>query len=493
MSDSPPSQQLSHRSQLSYGAGDFGPSMAGNLLVVFCFFFLTNVAGLSASLTGLVLLLSNIWSALSMLVVGVLSDRTQHPWGRRRIWLACSAPILALSFFLHWLVPPTGELTRFLYYSLVAILFQTAGTAFLVPYGALLTDLTDISHEQTRLTSYRFSFSLGGGIGALFLAKALTDWFEQPQQQFLALGLAGSAFIIFSIFSCCLGTQERLSSPPKANESSSSTWKSLLGNRPLLLLVGIFSLSWLAVQLIPAVLPYFVLNCMELDASAVTTTIAVMQGTALLALFIWEPISRQVGKKTVYCVGTTLWILAQIGLAQLNPGQEHFMYGMGMLAGLGMATAYLVPPSMLPEVIDWDELKTGQRREGLFYSLMMCLQKLVLAFGLFLVGQLLSYSGFVQSLPGEALPLQPTEALQAIRFAIGWLPILALLGSLGLIVWYPIDAKIHREMVAQLQSGHIAFGEVPEEVPVPIQAEVPHAVEIPDFADAIQSEPTFAA
>ncbi|MGB7442423.1 MAG: MFS transporter [Coleofasciculaceae cyanobacterium] len=487
MSKSSLNESLSRRTQLAYGSGDLGPSMAGNLLVVFCFFFLTNVAGLSASLTGLVLMLSNIWSALSMLVVGILSDRTEHPWGRRRIWLFCSAPILGLSFFLHWLVPPTDDLGRFAYYLGVAILFQTAATAFLVPYGALLTDLTDSSDEQTRLTSYRFGFSLAGCIVSLLLAKLITDWLNLPQQQFLALGLAGGLCIVISILGCCWGTKERQLPKPTANENSESILKSLLTNRPLLLLLGIYSLSWLAVQLIPAILPYFVINCMELTSSEVTTMILVMQGTALVALYIWEPLTRQVGKKVVYSVGATLWILAQIGLASLEVGQVNFMYGMGMLAGLGMATAYLVPPSMLPEVIDWDEMRTGQRREGLFYSLMMFLQKVILAFGLFFVGQVLSWSGFQQSLPGEALSVQPELALQAIRLEIGLLPLLALAVSIALICFYPINSATHQNLVLQLQRKRVVVLLESGELDLPGNAEVLTPVAIPCSIDTLSS------
>lgn len=451
MSDRSETQSISLPKRLAYGAGDLGPSMAGNLIVVFCFFFLTNVAGLSADKAGLILLLSNLWNAIATVIVGILSDKTTSPWGRRRIWMFCSAPVLGVSFLLHWWIPPSNDWRLFVYYLAIALIFQTAAAAFSIPYGALVTDLTDESDEHTRLTSCRFSFSLGGCISSLLLAKGLSYWTNQPQEQFFELGAICGAIILISIYSCCWGTQER---PTPTLQSENLTWtqlKPLLTNIPLLLLIGIYSLSWLALQLVPAVLPYFVVNCLQLDTAAIIPMIMTLQGTALIALYLWESLTRQVGKKVVYGVGVTLWIIAEIGFYQLQPGQEYLMYSLAILSGLGMATVYLIPPSMLPEVVDWDELRTGQRREGFFYSLMIFLQKIILALGLFGMGQLLTLSGFQESLPGQLPPIQPESALTTIRLITVAFPVVALISSLALTAFYPINKTIHQDTVIQLR------------------------------------------
>jgi GPH family glycoside/pentoside/hexuronide:cation symporter len=88
---------------------------------------------------------------------------------------------------------------------------------------------------------------------------------------------------------------------------------------------------------------------------------------------------------------------------------------------------------MLPEVADLDEALTGQRREGLLYSIMVFLQKITLALGLLIVGQLLAWSGFQQSVPGPIQLLQPNSALTMIRTINTVIPILSLLGSLLLM------------------------------------------------------------
>jgi glycoside/pentoside/hexuronide:cation symporter, GPH family len=111
----------------------------------------------------------------------------------------------------------------------------------------------------------------------------------------------------------------------------------------------------------------------------------------------------------------------------------------------GVATAYVVPWAMLPDVIELDELKTGQRREGIFYAFMTLLQKVGLALGLFLVSLALQFSGFIS----EAT-VQPDSALLAIRVFIGPVPMVLLAMSMLLTRFYPITRQMHQEMLLQL-------------------------------------------
>jgi GPH family glycoside/pentoside/hexuronide:cation symporter len=124
---------------------------------------------------------------------------------------------------------------------------------------------------------------------------------------------------------------------------------------------------------------------------------------------------------------------------------------LGLLAGIGVATAYLVPWAMLPDVIELDELETGQRREGTFYGFFVLLQKAGLALGLFFVGQVLSLSGYVTPPPGTATPIvQPDSALLAIRWMIGPVPAVVLAAGIVLVYLFPITKAGHEKTLAEL-------------------------------------------
>jgi len=124
---------------------------------------------------------------------------------------------------------------------------------------------------------------------------------------------------------------------------------------------------------------------------------------------------------------------------------------LGVLAGVGVATAYLVPWAMLPDVIELDELKTGRRREGAFYGFFVLLQKLGLALGLFLVSQGLAISGYITPPVGSTVPIvQPDSALLAIRLMIGPIPALVLAAGILLVHRFPITRQDHEATLAEL-------------------------------------------
>ncbi|NER19945.1 MAG: MFS transporter [Symploca sp. SIO1C2] len=226
--------------------------------------------------------------------------------------------------------------------------------------------------------------------------------------------------------------------------------KIVFGNKPFLFVISIYLCSWLAVQLTATILIYFVVSWMGLSDAVFTTVALAVQGTALVMLFFWKAVSERLGKKAVYFMGMSLWIIAQGGLFFLQPGQITLMYVLAILAGFGVSVAYLIPWSMVPDVIELDELRTGQRREGIFYGFMVLFQKMGLALALFLVGQALDWANFIKSVPGQPVPTQPDSALLAIRLAIGPLPTLALIVGLVLAYFYPITREVHAEIRMKL-------------------------------------------
>jgi glycoside/pentoside/hexuronide:cation symporter, GPH family len=214
--------------------------------------------------------------------------------------------------------------------------------------------------------------------------------------------------------------------------------------------VGIYLCSWFSLQLTAAIIPYFAVSWMGLQQADSPLIILAVQGTALGMLSVWNRISQRVGKKVVYFMGTGFWIIAQAGLFLLQPGQTTALYCLAILAGLGVSTAYLVPWSMLPDVIELDELQTGQRREGLFYSFMVFLQKICLGVALAVILQSLEWTGYLHPTAMMRSPVQPPEVLLAIRLAIGPIPTLALIGGLVLAYFYPITREMHQQILLQL-------------------------------------------
>lgn len=446
--------KLTFAEKLAYGAGDLGPAMTANLLTFYQLIFFTDVVGIPAEYAGSVLAIGKIWDAVNDPIVGVLSDRTQSKkWGRRYPWMLWGAIPFAITFVLQWVNPGFDGMGLFWFYVIMGVLFNTAYTAVNLPYTALTPEMTQDYHERTSLNSFRFMFSIGGSLLSIILMiiiSAILPGKANQGNQYLVASIVTGILSAASLYWCVFGTRARTLSHQIASDSTEeipffTQLKIAFSNRPFLYVIGIYLCSWLALQVTATVIQFFVLKYMKLPGTVANLVVLAVQGTALVALPIWSQISARYGKKITYYAGMGIWVIAQIGLFALQPGQVPLMYVLGVMAGLGVSTAYLIPWSMLPDVIDLDELQTGQRREGLFYAFMVLLQKVGLALGIFLVGQGLAISGY----QGDLVD-QPPAALLAIRLSIGPLPTLFLIGGIILAYFYPITQAYHDEILLRL-------------------------------------------
>ncbi|MEH1854782.1 MAG: MFS transporter [Nostoc sp.] len=460
------SKKLDLKTKLAYGAGDLGPAITANISVFYLLFFFTNIAGIPAGLAGSILMISKIWDGVNDPLVGFLSDKTKsRRWGRRLPWMFYGAIPFGIFFFLQWIIPQFSANQSdniwplFWYYVIIGVISQSFYTVVNLPYTAMTPELTQDYDERTGLNSFRFTFSIGGSILSLILMKIVFSQIADPQQQVIVLAAICTVISIVGLYWCVFGVRDRImafeSKRIQTEEPASLPFleqlKIVFSNRPFLFVIGIYLFSWLGVQITASIIPYFVVNCMGLKQSDVPTILIAVQGTALLMLFVWGALSKKFGKKVVYFLGMSLWIIAAAGLFFLQPGQIVLMYVMAVMAGFGVSTAYLIPWSMIPDVIELDELQTGQRREGIFYGFMVLLQKFGLAFGLFLVGNALQVAGFQASVAGSPSPIQPASALFAIRVAVGPIPTVCLILGLILTYFYPITREMHAEIMLKLK------------------------------------------
>ena len=447
--------KLTLAEKLAYGAGDLGPAMTANLLIFYQLIFFTDVVHIPAGLASMVLVIGKVWDAVNDPIVGVMSDRTQSAkWGRRYPWILWGAIPFGITFVLQWVQPAMDGIALFWFYVVMGVLFNTAYTAVNLPYTALTPEMTQDYNERTSLNGFRFTFSIGGSLLSIILMIIISPMVQDKGDRYLLASVIIAILSIGSLFWCVMGTKARTLSNRSVVVYEDEVpilqqVKIAFSNRPFLYVIGIYLCSWLALQITATVIPFFVSRYMlPLNENADRDTnfvVLAVQGTALLALSFWSWVSARYGKKATYFAGMGIWLIAQVGLFLLQPGQVVLMYILAVMTGLGVSTAYLIPWSMLPDVIDLDELQTGQRREGLFYAFMVLLQKIGLALGIFLVGQGLALSGY----QGDVKET-PVAAILAIRVSVGPLPTVFLIAGVILAYFYPVTKAYHDEVLLKL-------------------------------------------
>lgn len=463
-----PIEKMTFSTKFAYGAGDIGGSIVGIILLSYLSPFLTDVVHLAPGLAGATQLIVRVWDAVTDPLIGILSDRgtvfgskIRAQWGRRYPWMLAAAIPFGVLFVCQWLIPfpETNQWGLFTFYTLVSMLLGTLYTMYSLPYTSLTAELTEDYNERTSLSSFRFTFSLGASIVALLIARTVFQLVKNPAQQYLTIGIICAVISVVPIFYCVWGTQARAKlmntyQAARVEQTDSQPFiqqlRSVFRNRPFLYVVGIYLCSWFSLQLTAAIIPYFAVSWLRLPQADSPLIILAVQGTALAMLSVWNAISQKVGKKAVYFIGTGFWIFAQVGLFSLQPGQTVALYVLAVIAGLGVSTAYLVPWAMLPDVIELDELETGQRREGLFYSFMTFSQKICLGIALALILQSLEWTGYLHPTAAIPIPDQPPAVLWAIRLAIGPIPTISLIGGLILAYFYPITREMHQQVLLQL-------------------------------------------
>ncbi len=224
-------------------------------------------------------------------------------------------------------------------------------------------------------------------------------------------------------------------------------------NRAFLFVTTIYLLTWLCIQFVQANLLLYTRYWVNAEEQFPFLVLSI-QATAFIFLLVWAKISERVGKKRVYYYGAAIWIVVEIALFFVQPGQVTLLFVLAILAGIGVSIGYLVPWSMLPDVIELDELETGQRREGIYYGFFVFLQKLGISLGLALSNFALELTGYITPTEGAPLPVQPDSVQFALRIFVSLVPAVILLISIPVVARYPITRQRYAEIRAALDQRH---------------------------------------
>lgn len=444
-----PTAKLPRRTKLLFSTGDLSTSIPLAILMFFQLYFLTDVAGLRPDLAGLAVGIPRIWDAINDPLFGLLSDRIRTRWGRRRVLLLFGSVPLGLSFIFMWLVPSLGQVGLAFYYAIVFIFFDTAFTVVHVGYNALTPEMTSDYDERSSLNGYRMVFSISGTLGAIILATVLGWYIQDPQTLFAILGIGlGVISMIPPLIVFRITTELPAAELPNSLPLKQALTQTL-GNKPFRLVMGLYLLSWTTASILAAVLVYYANYYLKVPDQA-NYFVLIAEGTAILFIPLWVWVSQKLDKRRAFIWGTVSWIVVLLAIFSLGSDQLILAYLLAALSGSGIATAYVVPWSMVPDVVEYDQVHSGQRREGSYYAFASFFQKLATGAALWGMGTMLAITGYITPETTGSLPAQPEGAINAIRYFIGPIPAVLLILAL-LFAWrYPITRESHQATLEEL-------------------------------------------
>lgn len=445
-------ETLSFKAKFSYGLADFGFSVAYTIPAFFLMIFLTDVAGIPPALVGTVLLVAKIWDAVIDPFIGHLSDRLQTGWGRRRPFLLWFAVPFGLSFYLLWLVPAASSLFwQALVVMGVVIFFITNFSLLSVPYNSLAPEMTRDYNERTRLNAYRMFFSIIGGLVAVILPAYFLSLSADPRYGYRVMGLSVGVFITLLPLAAFWGTREKQFTGNR-EVSFGRGVRLVLTNRPFILSLLTYLATWVAIDIISAVFLYYLKYWLGIGEEFSNTIFGVLFIVAALFLPFWVNVSERSGKVRAYILGHGFLAIILLVLVFLPPENNRLVYLFAALAGIGVSAAHVIPISILPDAIEYDQLHSGCRQEGIYFGLVNFIRQLATSGALFFVGLVLQWTGYVPNAP------QTVTALWGIRLLIGLLPGMLLLLGIIALRKYPIDREYHQKITAQLAARESAAG-----------------------------------
>jgi GPH family glycoside/pentoside/hexuronide:cation symporter len=436
-----------------YGSGDLGFSLTSTIVVAYFAIFLTDVVGVRPAIAAIAIFLGRSWDYINDPLFGYISDRTRTRWGRRRPYLLFGPIPFAIVFALMWWKPPIqGDIALAIYYAIVYVFYDAAATMIYMPYFALTPELTSDYDERTSITSVRAFFSIVGSLIAFIIPVMIIGGFSPNHaSNVLLMGIIFGILSAIPLYLVFFGTSER---PEFMNQKQPGLWESVrasLQNRPFIFSAIIYLFTWVTIDILETFLIYFIKHVVNRESSSdlIMGTIFVV---AIIALPLWTWTSRRLNKRLAYIIGMSFFAVVLLVLINLTSTTPIWLILiLCTLAGIGVSAAHVIPWSIIPDAIEYGELKTGKRYEGMFYSLISISQKFASSMAIPLALVILDITGYV---PNSTQ--QPPNAILGIRFLTGPIPAITLCIGIVFAILYPLRRERYTQIAQELEDRRTA-------------------------------------
>jgi GPH family glycoside/pentoside/hexuronide:cation symporter len=472
----PANRRLPFWLKLLYGSGDWGISSIGMMRSIFYAMYLTDVVGLEPRLASFGALAGIVWDAVNDPLIGMISDRLHTKWGRRRPFLLWFAIPFGLSFVILWSAPNwESQVALLTYVTLSFMISDTLTTLVSVPFVSLTPELTPDYDERTSLTSFRSFFQLGGALSMVIAAPSIVDLVLKTggsqQQGFMTVGAIFGSISAFPLLLIGLFIKETSTPEQRQSLPFRQTLKAAWKNIPFRYVVGLHMLNWSAVDMVTIIFPYFLLywvaqgdlfasiHLFGLDLAYESAFFGILILVCILFIPFWLWLSKVRNKREAYAWGMTFWVLVTFLIYTIQPGQTNTLLLIAALAGVGVSAAYILPDSLFADVIEWDELRTGRRQEGIFYGIRALIRKLTGALVIFITLQALGWSGYVTPPEGVAQFMQSDSAVFMIRLLVSPIGALMLSGTILLAWAFPLSREQHQRIQRLLERRRARLAE----------------------------------
>ena len=450
----PDSEKLSLGMKLLYGA----PSVAGAAMAIPVAIhvnaFYSDTVLVPLAWIALAAALARVLDAIVDPFVGWLSDHTHTRWGRRRPWIAVATPLAALVFFALF-APPISLSTQnaAVWFGATLMAFFMLNMLYGLPHAALGPELTLDYHERSSLFSWREGFALVGTLVAAVVPGILINVLGDERRAFADMAIAYGALMVTLYWLLVWRVRERPDFVRRKSNPLVPGVRRSLRNRPFVVLFACYVVASIPGAIPGLMMPYFsryVLNPPPLPAADAQSWLSIFLAayflSGLICLPAWLAVAKRIGKLKTWLASFVMGITGGIALLLLGPGDNVACVVILAWAGSSFGAGLFLPPAIQADVIDYDELHSGKRREAQYLALWGMVPKFIVIPSASLPLALIAWLGYQ---PNVA---QSHDVVFAIRMIFALTPAAFSAAAFFIARRFPIDETVHRAILAGVEA-----------------------------------------
>ena len=439
---------LSLREKIGYASGDAGCNIIFSTIMLFVSFFYTDVFGLSPAMVGILLLSVRILDAVADPIMGVIADRTASRWGRFRPWLLWGAVPFAIASILMFTTPDWSYQAKVIYAFVTYALMSITYTMVNIPYCSLGGVITNDPVERVACQSWRFVMV---GVATLLLTLSLlpmTEWFGDGnkargyQSAMVVLSLIGMCLFFF----CFFNVKERIHAAVPSHDAWRKDLRDVWKNDQWIRMLALTLCNVCPGFIRMAAVMYYVTRVMQQSAGFATFFISLGVAGMMIGSMLARPLTDRWCKLKVFFWTNIVLALFSAGFWFVNPQAVVLVTCLYFLLNILHQIPSPLHWSLMADVDDYGEWKTGKRLTGISFSGNIFFLKCGLAIAGALVAFLLSHYGY-----NASAATQSPQALSGIVMLFTLIPAFGYLLTAGVVRLLKVDRSLMKQIQSDLE------------------------------------------